>query len=101
MSPNNQMNSMYKSPLKQSGHKSSVLALIIFLVIAIAVAVLGFGRIKTIKQEEAQAEAMRARQMNMRPQVRKEPETDVFTEIDATLDSNYASGTDELDAEFR
>lgn len=91
---------MYKSPMGQSGHKSSVLALIILLAIAIIVAVLGFGRIKTIKQEEARNAAMKAQQMNMKPQARQQAPIDVYSEIDAALNSDSASGTSKLDAEF-
>lgn len=96
MNPVNQMNSMYQSPLQQNNsHKSSILAIIIFLIIAIIVAVLGFGRIGTLKNEDAAA-----RQSN-KQNTKTQQDVNVFSELDATLAADSKSDTDKIDQEFK
>ncbi|MBP6974338.1 MAG: hypothetical protein KBB54_00125 [Candidatus Pacebacteria bacterium] len=53
---NNQMNSMYQAPLQSAGHRTSILAVIVLLLIASIIAVLGFGRIKNMKEEDMKAQ---------------------------------------------
>lgn len=69
---NNQMNSMYQAPLgQQPVHRTSIISIIVLLLIAIIVAVLGFGRINSMKEEQAkimQKEAEQARMIQMQAQ---------------------------------
>lgn len=102
MNAANQMNSMYQSPLQQNNsHKSSLWAMIIFLIIAIIVAVLGFGRIGALKDEDAAARqaAKQAAEASMKKQ--QADNIDVFAEINTTIESDSKSDTDKIDQEFK
>ena len=65
----NQMNSMYQPPVQQAPkHRTSLVAVIVFLIIAIIVTVLGFGRINSMKEEDARLQSEQARQAQMTAQ---------------------------------
>lgn len=63
---NNQMNSTYQAPLgQQPVHRTSIVSIIVLLLIAIIVAVLGFGRINSMKEEQAKTVQKEAEQARM------------------------------------
>lgn len=101
---NNQVNSMYQPPVQQNqGHKTSVVAILVFVIIAVLVAVLGFGRIHNMKEEDAKAAAEQARQAQitanknaaMKAQAAKLSEDNILKELNA-IDS--ASNTEAIKA---
>lgn len=96
---NNQMNSMYQAPLgQQPVHRTSIISIIVLLLIAIIVAVLGFGRINSMKEEQAktvQKEAEQARMIQMQAQAAanaKAEEASILTDLE-----NVSSETNDAD----
>lgn len=84
---NNQMNSMYQAPLgQQPVHKTSIITIIVLLLITIIVTVLGFGRIKNMKEEQVkmiQKEAKQAEMIQM--EARKQAAIKAQAEADANI----------------
>lgn len=104
---NNQMNSMYQSPLgQQPKHKTSIISIIVFLLIAIIVAVLGFGRINTIKEETDKLEmqnAKAAQEMEVKTKAMEEKQKDeanILSDLDAINIESNASDIAEIEAAF-
>lgn len=94
---------MYQPPAQQQGHKTSVVAILVFVLIAILVTVLGFGRINSMKEEDARLQAEQARQAQitasknaaMKAEAEKLSEENILNELN-TLDS--ASNTADIKA---
>ncbi len=99
---NNQMNSMYQSPLgQQPVHRTSIVSIIILLLIAIIVAVLGFGRISSMKEEQAKMMQKDAEQAQMlQKQAQSQAAFDAQVEADANILTdleNISSDTNDED----
>jgi uncharacterized protein HemX len=104
---NNQMNSMYQSPLvQQPKHKTSVVSVIVLLLIASIVAVLGFGRVNTIKEEADKLELQNAKtsqEMESKTKAmeeKKKAEANILSDLDAINIESNASDIAEIDAAF-
>ena len=103
----NQMNSMYQAPLgQQPTHRTSIVSIIILLVIAIIVAVLGFGRIDSMKEEQAKAiqkEAEQARMIQMEAQAAaaaKASEASILTDLENISAETNDGDIAEIEAAF-
>jgi amino acid permease len=104
---NNQMNSMYQAPLgQQPVHRTSTISIIILLVIAIIVAVLGFGRINSMKEEQAkimQKEAEQARMIQVQAQsaaAAKASEASILTDLENISSESNDGDIAEIEAAF-
>lgn len=104
---NNQMNSMYQAPLgQQPVHRTSILSIIVLLLIAIIVAVLGFGRINSMKEEQAkmmQKEADQARMIQMETQATaaaKADEASILTDLENISTESNDADMAEIEAAF-
>lgn len=98
----NQVNSVYQAPLGQpTGHRTSTVAIVILLVIAIIVAVLGFGRIKNIKEEETklrnkQNAEMQAAYNRLRVQQENQKrDASIISELE-NINANASSSTEDI-----
>ncbi len=95
----NQMNSIYRPMTpRPKGHRTSLIAIIVFLIIAIIVAVLGFGRIKDIKHDDAQRGAQ---QNSQAPRSAPLSDSQVYSEIEAVSTTDISGDTEGLDSEFK
>lgn len=104
---NNQMNSMYQAPLgQQPVHRTSIVSIIVLLVIAIIVAVLGFGRINSMKEEQAkmiQKESEQARMIQMEAKATaaaKADEASILTDLENVSSETNAGDIAEIEAAF-
>ncbi len=104
---NNQMNSMYQAPLgQQPVHRTSILSIIVLLLIAIIVAVLGFGRINSMKEEQAkmiQKEADQARMIQIETQATaaaKADEASILTDLENISTESNDKDIAEIEAAF-
>lgn len=104
---NNQMNSMYQAPLgQQPVHRTSIVSIIVLVLIAIIVAVLGFGRINSMKEEQAkmiQKEAEQARMIQMEAQATaaaKANEASILTDLKNISSETNTQDIAEIEAAF-
>lgn len=104
---NNQMNSMYQAPLgQQPVHRTSIVSIIVLLLIAIIVAVLGFGRINSMKEEQAkmiQKEAEQARMIQVEAQATAAAKTNdasILTDLENISSETNTQDIAEIEAAF-
>lgn len=104
---NNQMNSMYQAPLgQQPVHRTSIVSIIVLLLIAIIVAVLGFGRINSMKEEQAkmiQKESEQARMIQMEAKATaaaKADEASILTDLENISSETNDEDIAEIEAAF-
>jgi predicted metalloprotease len=105
--PKNQPNSVYQAPLGQStGHRTSIVSIVILLIIAIIIAVLGFERIKTIKDEDAKLKRQQQAQTetvnaNLRAQqAQKERDANMMSELESIGASGSSEDITAIEASF-
>ncbi len=94
---NNQMNSMYQAPLgQQPVHRTSIVSIVILLLIAIIVAVLGFGRINSMKEEQAKMMQKEAEQAQM---IQKEAQNRAAIQAQAEADANILTDLENISSD--